>query len=308
MESSEPLPGRRARPGRRPASAVALLTLTGVTAAAVWGPAPASWTGFQESLGAAASPPALPVSATGAPGDPKTPSPPPSPAPPAAPPEDRPTPAGGTTRLATAPPAPAGGQSHAFAMFQPNGVTPVAYDPCRTVHYVIRPDQLPPGGEEMVHAAAARISQATGLQFVYDGPSDEPLTEDREPYQPDRYGDRWAPVLVAWQTDTENPALAGEVVGRAGSIAVSYGDSARVYVTGIVSLDAGQFPDIVATPGPEVAEAIVLHEFGHLVGLDHVADESQLMNPETVPGVTEFGAGDLAGLARLGRGSCAPHL
>ena len=34
------------------------------------------------------------------------------------------------------------------------------------------------------------ITQATGLQFVYDGLSDEPVAEDREPYQPDRYGDR----------------------------------------------------------------------------------------------------------------------
>ena len=97
-------------------------------------------------------------------------------------------------------------------------------------------------------------------------------------------------------------------MGRAGSVAVSYGDSARVYVTGIVSLDAGQFPEIIAWPGTEVAQAIVLHEFGHLVGLDHVPDESQLMNPQTVSGVTEFGAGDLAGLARLGRGTCAPQL
>jgi hypothetical protein len=202
-----------------------------------------------------------------------------------------------------------GGGSHAFVAFQANGVTPIAYDPCRSVHYVIRPDHMPAGGEEMVHAAAARITQATGLQFVYDGLSDEPVAEDREPYQPDRYGDRWAPVLVAWQTDTENPALAGDVVGRAGSISMSFGvTSTSFFVSGIVVLDGGQFPDVVAWSGPEVAQAIVLHEFGHLVGLDHVTDESQLMYPETVPGVTDFRAGDLEGLARLGRGSCAPHL
>jgi hypothetical protein len=166
---------------------------------------------------------------------------------------------------------------------------------------------MPPGGEEIVHAAAARVSQATGLQFVYDGTSDEMLTEDREPYQPDRYGDRWAPVLVAWQTDTENAALAGDVVGRAGSLAVHFGDDADVYVSGIVSLDSEQFTGVLVEPGgPEAARAIVLHEFGHLVGLDHVADETQLMNPETIPGVTDFAAGDLEGLSRLGRGPCAP--
>ena len=194
--------------------------------------------------------------------------------------------------------------------FQSNGATPIAYDPCRSVHYVIRPDQMPPGGEEMVHAAAARITQATGLQFVYDGSSDEPLTEDREPYQPDRYGDRWAPVLVGLADRDGEPGARRRrrrprrQHGRCPSASPRH----SFFVSGIVALDAGQFPDVVAWSGSEVAQAIVLHEFGHLVGLDHVADESQLMNPETVPGVTDFGAGDLAGLARLGRGSCAPHL
>jgi hypothetical protein len=32
------------------------------------------------------------------------------------------------------------------------------------------------------------------------------------------------------------------------------------------------------------------------------------MYPETRVGVTDFAAGDLTGLARLGRGACAPDL
>jgi hypothetical protein len=292
--------------GRRGVAALALLTVTGVAAAAVWLPSPASWTGFQESLGSSA----VPAPGTAAePADDRTPSTSTFVPQPSLPPADRPTPTRGTTRLATAPPAPAGGGSHAFALVQDNGVTPIAYDPCRPIHYVMRPDGIPPGGEEMVHAAAARLSEVTGLQFVYDGASDEPLTEDREPYQPDRYGDRWAPVLVAFQTEAENPGLAGDVVGRAGSVAVEFWDSPRVYVSGIVSLDGGQFPEILAGyGGRETATAIVLHEFAHLVGLNHVDDPTQLMNPETVYGVTDFATGDLTGLARLGRGPCAPLL
>lgn len=301
-----PLRGRPVRWGRG-ASAVALLTVAGVAAAVVWMPFPTRWRGFQESLPSAVPAPAAAASPVPAPTAPSGPDEGPSTARPTLPPADRPTPAGGTTRLATAPPVPVGGGAHAFAMVQDNGVTPIAYDPCRPVRYVVRPDGAPPGGEEMVRAAVAGISRATGLRFVDDGATDEALTEDREPYQPDRYGDRWAPVLVAWQTDTENPALAGDVVGRAGSVAVEYRDGPRVYVSGLVALDAEQFPDILAEPGgQEIARAIVLHEFAHVVGLDHVADETQLMNPETVPGVTDFAAGDRAGLARLGRGPCAP--
>jgi hypothetical protein len=52
---------------------------------------------------------------------------------------------------------------------------------------------------------------------------------------------------------------------------------------------------------------VVLHELGHLVGLAHVNDPQQLMYSR---GSTSngLGPGDLAGLARLGEGACAPWL
>jgi hypothetical protein len=226
-------------------------------------------------------------------------------------PTDRPTPGAGASRSPRGypPPAPPDGGPHAFSLRQDDGVTPVAYDPCRVVHYATRPDGAPAGGEELVHAAVARISRATGLVFVHDGPTDEVPTTERAAFQPERYGDRWAPVLVAWQTEADEPDLAGAVVGRGGSTAVSLGDGPRVYVTGTVVLDADQFPDILgARDGAATAAGVVLHEFAHLVGLDHVDDESQLLHPETVPGVTDFADGDLTGLTRLGRGPCVPEL
>jgi hypothetical protein len=224
-------------------------------------------------------------------------------------PADRPTAGGATTRLGSPPVAPPGGGRHAFLTLQANDVTPVAYDPCRQVHYVIRPDQAPDGGEAMLHAAVARLSETTGLQFVYDGPTDEAPSADRPAFQPDRYGDRWAPVLLAWQTAAEEPALAGDIVGQGGSVAVALGNGPRVFVTGSVVLDAEQFPDILERrSGPAIAQGIVLHEFGHLAGLDHVDDEDELMYPETVAGLVDFAAGDLEGLSRLGRGPCVPEL
>ncbi|SHN88639.1 hypothetical protein SAMN05660350_04625 [Geodermatophilus obscurus] len=229
----------------------------------------------------------------------------------AAAPTDRPTPGNGASRapLGRPPRVPADPGAHAFAQLQSDAVTPVSYDPCRAVHYVIRPDGAPPGGEGLVHAAVERISAATGLRFAYDGPTDELSTAERNPFQPDRYGDRWAPVLVAWQTEAENPDLAGDIVGQAGSLAVSLGEGTRVYVTGTVSLDAGQFPEILdQRDGEATASGIVLHELAHLVGLAHVDDESQLLHPQTVPGITDFADGDLTGLVRLGQGACVPEL
>ena len=206
------------------------------------------------------------------------------------------------------PPPPEGG-THAFVSFQTDGVTPVAYDPCRPVHYVIRPDGAPSGGEGLVREAVARISQVTGLQFVYRGATDEAPVAERELFQPDRYGRRWAPVLIAWETDETNPALAGDVVGEAGSVPASLGEGPRVYLTGTVSLDAPRFAEILrGRGGRSIARSIVLHELGHLIGLAHVDDDQQLMFPEARRDVPDFAAGDLTGLAILGAGVCVPEL
>ena len=206
-------------------------------------------------------------------------------------------------------PPPPGGGAYTFISTQADGVSPVAYDPCRPLHYVVRPDGAPAGGEEAITAAVARISEVTGLQFIADGATDEPTTSDRAIFQPARYGDRWAPVLIAWESDVQNPALACDIVGEGGSTAVSRGDGPQVLVTGTVSLDAGQFPQILhRRNGTAIARAIVLHELGHLVGLGHVDDDQQLMYPETRGDVLDFAPGDLTGLAAVGSGRCVPDL
>jgi hypothetical protein len=204
--------------------------------------------------------------------------------------------------------APTGSGAYGFMISQDDGTTPVAYDPCRPIHYVVRPDNAPFGGDQLIADAVARISAVTGLRFVDDGVTDESLGDHREPFQPDRYGDRWAPVLITWETVAEQPDFAAAVAGLGGSLPVSVGDGPKVYVTGAVELDAGQFVQVLARPGgPADARAIVLHELAHVLGLAHVDDPTQLMYPEQSD-VVDFAAGDLTGLAQLGAGACEPHL
>ena len=199
--------------------------------------------------------------------------------------------------------------AYSFLQTQDDGVTPVAFSPCRPIHYVVRPDGAPAGGDALLTTALARISEASGLQFVADGSTEEAPTQHREPYQPDVYGDRWAPVLIAWSTPTESAELAGDVAGSAGSSSV-VSDGTAFYVTGQVVLDGPSIAELLGDgpDGVSVAQGVVTHEMGHLVGLGHVDDPGELMNPTAALTQTYLASGDLAGLARVGTGPCAPHL
>jgi predicted Zn-dependent protease len=55
-----------------------------------------------------------------------------------------------------------------------------------------------------------------------------------------------------------------------------------------------------------VVRAIILHELGHLVGLDHTSDRGQIMFSEAEFNVRDYAPGDLRGLARLGTQACFP--
>lgn len=184
-----------------------------------------------------------------------------------------------------------------------------AYDPCRPVHYVIRPDNAPAGGERLIHEAVAEVSLATGLSFVHDGGTAEAFADDgREKFQPERYGKRWAPVLFAWSTPEEVPRLEGDTAGLGGSSFANAPGGPFVLVAGQVALDAPVMADMMGWPdGADAVRGVILHELGHVMGLDHVADPSQLMYVGP-GGASSLADGDRAGLAILGTGECVPQL
>jgi hypothetical protein len=206
--------------------------------------------------------------------------------------------------LGTPPPPPTGVGGYTFMRLQDG--RPVAFDPCRPIHFVVRPTNEIPGGRGLLMQALAEVSRATGLVFRDDGPTDEAPSDQREPIQKERYGDRWAPVLIVWSDPNEAPRLAGQVAGYAGPqwISTTGKRNSNRNVTGTVVLDAPDLAKILKRKdGRAQVLAIIMHELGHLVGLDHVDDPKQLMNAENV-GVKRFADGDLRGLHQLGLGAC----
>ena len=176
---------------------------------------------------------------------------------------------------------------------------PARWDPCEPVRFVVQAGWAPQQGRRDLAEALRRISAASGLRFVDEGDTDEVPSKDRAAYQPENYGERWAPLLIGWvppsATDLE---LGGGVQGLSSAVAVP-SEGGPSLVSGQVVLDAEH--RLAAGFGPGTTDGeVLLHELAHAVGLGHVLDPTQVMYPQTTSSESQFGAGDRAGLAALG--------
>lgn len=199
------------------------------------------------------------------------------------------------------------GGSYKFLDTQPGTKDePVGYDPCHPIRLAINVDKAPEDGEQLVLDAMEHVEEVTGLRFAYEGLTDEPPRS--------RNGGRFAvqggrtqapPALVSWADEDDVQELRGDVAGIGGSASGADVGGRLRYLTGSITLDAELFDDLMGDDeGRAEARAIVLHEFGHLLGLDHVRDGAELMNEENF-GLLDFGRGDLNGLAELGAIPCS---
>lgn len=189
-------------------------------------------------------------------------------------------------------------------MFEDAGA-PIRFDPCRAIPFVINPAGSPPGGDDVILEAVRRVSATTGLSFEYEGYTDEVASFDRLLIQPDRYGERFAPFIIGWSDGASTPELADSVTGLGGSTSVSgaYGPD-RFLVGGVVILDGPDMLALLASGSrTDIAVSVAMHEVAHVVGLGHVENPAEIMNA-TNTSLTEWGPGDLAGLAIAGAGPC----
>jgi hypothetical protein len=183
---------------------------------------------------------------------------------------------------------------------------PTRWNPCEPIHYVVNASLAPQGSLGDIHEAVSRISAATGIAFEYEGTTDEEASAYREEYQPERYGERWAPILIAWAYpgDTDIPFEHGDEVAAA--VAVPVIPPTRfedVYVSGWIALNTDD-PNPPGFDLPGQQGPVILHELGHLMGLGHVERVGEIMHPAG-GGVVDLGPGDREGLRQLGAaGGC----
>ena len=210
---------------------------------------------------------------------------------------------GGRVRPAVPLPDPPPDDRYAWIATQADG-TPVRFDPCEAVHYVVRTRaDVPPEAQEALSRAVASVAAASGLAFVFDGYTEEVPTDERGRGRSLASGAA-PPVLLAWTDPVETPALDGPTLGDGGPLFAPGRDGRDVSVSGQVRLDTVDLLRDITTPeGQDFAQSVIMHELGHVLGAGHSQSDDELM-AERTDGRTSLGEGDRYAFAVLGGGPC----
>ncbi len=177
---------------------------------------------------------------------------------------------------------------------------PVTYTSCRPIQVAVYPTGGPPGAETLVREAVATMRSATGLDLVVIGSYGGHAPNWNFEVAPVRPDD---PITVSWQDGEAIAAMTDDTAGLGGSYTMSNSDGSRRFVAGTIALSRDYYAELAQRGDRAEAEAVLMHEFGHVLGLDHVHSRHELMNEDNV-GLTTLGPGDREGLRRLGQGPC----
>jgi hypothetical protein len=213
-------------------------------------------------------------------------------------------------------PAQASGEGYAFLDMRPfSGRTvPVRWNPCEPIQYEVNVVGAPEDALDLIQRAAARVTEATGIEFAFDGTTGRSLRQTGHDYfYSDGNHDIYYPVLFIWVPHERMVRMTDEPDVLAFTHP-ELGEAQRSdqWVSGWIVVDSdGRFEG----GGRYSLELVLTHELGHLVGLAHVGDPGELMfSEDRAPDVRPaqmfgWGPGDLAGLELLGRDQgCMDHV
>jgi hypothetical protein len=184
---------------------------------------------------------------------------------------------------------------------------PVRWNPCQTIYWKYNPSGGPKGGYDVITSAIKRVAYLTGTRWKYVSST---RTEPTSKWLPSSTSSI-RPLLIGWSDASQSDLLRGQAksvlaVARTAYFQVAI-DGANVAATksAVIALDR---TDRMPLYGAVSWRATVLHELGHVMGLDHVGSRSQLMYPVLQRDLKTLMAGDQAGLRKLGRESGCVNL
>ncbi len=201
----------------------------------------------------------------------------------------------GSVLTTSPPPADGGAASYAFMRTNPDG-SPARWNPCSPIRWALNPAGAPPSARADIEEALRRISLASGLTFAVQ--PDTTYT----PYLPvDTLRPAGVDAVIAWSDAGTVQHLAGSPIGIGGASYTIRRDGQARYVFGGVVVDRVDMANGVSGFGTgKSLGVLLLHELSHMLGLTHVEDTRQVMYHALTGRQVDLGAGDRAGLARLG--------
>ena len=158
------------------------------------------------------------------------------------------------------------------------------WDPCETITYQVNAVGGYPQATADIGTALRKVGQVTGFRFEYKGGTDGTVRRGEPGTHPPE-----ADLLVDWQSPQQDFELAGRVAGIGGHW-VQHGRRFDGYVV----LDRS------TRLKRAIWRQVMTHEIGHVLGLGHARSPHQVMYGGAAPATPRWGAGDLAGLRRIG--------
>ncbi len=178
--------------------------------------------------------------------------------------------------------------SHKFMYTFPDG-SYARWNPCRPITYALNLTGAPSFARREVDAAITKVEAATGLDFQYVGDTTAGL-DGRPPTGVD--------TVIAFGTPSQNAALTGAAGLGGGAYSPAWNGADPRVVNGFVLVNRTiTFSEGLGGNG---LQGLLLHELGHMIGLDHVGDYGEVMYPVMHPVPNGYGPGDRQGLWALG--------
>lgn len=166
---------------------------------------------------------------------------------------------------------------------------PARWGTCR-IGYRVNERRMPPAGLADLREAMRRVTQVSGIRFRYLGATS--VTPTLRYHGPGRNR-----MVVAWAPPASSGGLLTNGIAGVGATARTRTRLLTAYL-----LINSRF-SAAADPGFGAGQPhglVLMHELGHVVGLDHSPDARQVMAAGSPRPAAVWGAADIRGLRRLG--------